>query len=295
MNGSAPSEFLILVDKDNKFLAKQYVQAIGTLRAGGLTRIKSIYEPSQSSLALLTAREDTTNIVYVDVFDERAEDYGQFENIIVVCEQVEKSIAKAVADYTITLPKFEDWQIYDYIKPMCPLLEEADLMWLIKSVDCDINRVLNELDKVVLFPKNEQKAVFSAVSAEMQKDLYKVDLFAVVNALVDGNMTALFELLKYANLDTVEPVVLANRAFGSLKNILLASQNPGLTAEDCGMTPGQHRFIKYNYRNLNVEAAKAKLKFLADFDFALKTSKLDLTKHDMLAYLINNLAYKITK
>jgi DNA polymerase III delta subunit len=168
-------------------------------------------------------------------------------------------------------------------------------MWLIKGVDCDIYRVLNELDKVALFPKNEQKVVFSAISSDLQKDLYKVDLFAIVNALVDGNMTALFELFKYANLDAIEPVVLANRTFSSLKNILLASQNPGLTAEDCGMTQGQYRFIKYNYRNINTDAVKAKLKFLARFDFALKTSKLDMAKHDMLAYLINNMAYKIIK
>ena len=295
MNGSAPSEFLILIDRDNKFLAKQYAQAIGALRTGGLTRIKSIYEPSQSSLALLTTGDDTTNIMYVDVFDERAEDYSQFENIIVVCEQVEKSLVKAVANYTIVLPKFEDWQIYDYTKTMCPTLDETDLMWLINGVGCDINRVLNELDKVTVFPKSEQKAVFSAISLDIQKDLYKVDLYAIINALVDGNMTALFEVLKYANIDAIEPVVLANRTFSSLKNILLATQNPGLTAEDCGMTAGQHRFIKYNYRNINVDAVKAKLKFLTNFDFALKTSKLDMSKCDMLIYLINNLAYKITK
>lgn len=295
MNGSAPTEFLVLVDKDNKFLAKQYVQAIGALRTGGLTRIKSIYEPVQSSLALLTTPKDTTNIVYVDIFDERAEDYSQFDNTIVICEQIEKSVAKAVENYTIQLPKFEDWQIYDYVKTLCPAVEEADLLWLIKSFDCDIDHVLNELDKVALFPKTEQKSIFTAIAVETQKDLYKVDLFSTVNALVDGNMTALFDLLRYANIDAIEPVVLANRAFNSLKNILLASQNQGLTAEDCGMTAGQYRFIKYNYRNLDVEAAKAKLKFLTNFDFALKTAKLDMTKRDMLSYLINNLAYKIMK
>lgn len=291
-NGTVPSDFLILVNKDNQFLATQYVQAIGNLAPGGLNKVKSIYEPQQSSFSLLTVNDEAVHVMYTDTFDERAEDYSSFENTIVVCEQVEKSIAPAVEKYTIKLPKFEDWQIYDYVKTLCPAIDEEDLMWLIKATDNNIERVLNELDKVSIFNKNEQKAIFSAVRLDAQKDLYKVDLFAIVNALVNGDMPVLFEFLKYAD-DSIEPVVLANRTFSSLRNIILISQNPELTAEACGVTPGQYKYIKYNYRSVNVEAIKQKIKFLTNFDLDLKTSKLDMSKQDMLNYLINNLAYRI--
>ena len=293
-NGTMPSDFLILVNKDNQFLATQYIQAIGNLAAGGLNKVKSIYEPQQSSFALLTANDDAVNVVYTETFDERAEDYSSFENTIVVCEQIEKSIAPAVEKYTIKLPKFEDWQIYDYVKTLCPTIDEEDLMWLIKATDNNIERVLNELDKVSIFNKNEQKAIFSAVRLDAQKDLYKADLFAIVNALVNGDMPVLFEFLKYSGYESIEPVVLANRTFSSLRNIILISQNPELTAEDCGVTPGQYKYIKYNYRSVNVNAIRQKIKFLTNFDLDLKTSKLDMSKQDMLNYLINNLCYKIT-
>ena len=158
----------------------------------------------------------------------------------------------------------------------------------------NIERVTNELEKVALFPKSEQKAVFASIRFDSQTDLYKLDLFTVVNALVEGDFTVLYDFVRYNGYEEIDPVVLANRAFTSLKNITLVTQNQGLTAEACGMSAGQFRFLSYKYHSLNLEALKAKLKFLADFDLKLKTSQLDLGKREMANYLISNLGYKIT-
>ena len=292
-NRQVPTEFMIFVEKDNTFLSRQYLKAIEQLCVDGMTKVSSIYEPQQSSISLLTSTEETINVMYTEVFDERAENYSQFINTIVVCSQIDKSIADEVKNYTIKFPKLEDWQICDYAKTLCPSLDDADIQWLIKATNADMNRIINELNKAALFRGDEQKAVFSTIRFDTESDLYKIDGFAVVNALVDGNMPVLFDFLSHSNTEDLEPVVLANRAFSSLKNILLVSQNPSLTNEDCGISAGQFRFIKYNYRTLNVQAAKNKIKFLTGFDLALKTSKLDMSKRDMLNYLISNLSYKI--
>jgi DNA polymerase III delta subunit len=293
-NGTVPSDFMIFVSKDSSFLATQYVKAIGKLADGGITKINSIYEPQQSSIALLTAVPNTVNVLKVETFDERAEDYSQFENTIVVCEQIDKSIAKNVDNYVVKFPKLEEWQIFDYAKTLCPNLDDDDISWLVKATNNDIDRVLNELSKVTLFDKNEQKAIFSSIRFDQQTDLYTADLFTIVNALVEGDMPVLFEFLRHNGYEDLEPVMLANRAFTSLKNILLVSQNPGLTTEDCGVSAGQFKFLRYKYRSLNIEAVKQKIKFLTNFDLMLKTSCLDLNKRDMLSYLVNNLNYKIT-
>jgi uncharacterized protein YfkK (UPF0435 family) len=292
-SGIVPTDFLILVDKDNQFLAKQYINALGELAPGGLNKISSIYEPFQSSLNLLTAPEGCINVLTVDTFEERSEDYSQFENTVVVCEQVDKSISKVVENYIIKLPKFEEWQIFDYAKTICPTIEDDDLTWLIQASEVSIERVINELDKAKLFDKNEQKQIFSAIRFDPQTDLYKVNLFTIVNALVEGDLAVLYDFLKRKNYDLLEPIVLVNRTFTSLKNILLIAQNPALTAEDCGVSAGQYNYIKRNYFSLNIEAVKQKLKFLVNFDLALKASQLDMPKRDMLTYIINNLAYKI--
>ena len=290
-----PADFIILTNKDNKFLSRQYLAAINRLAGSGLRVIKSIYEPSQSSIALLTDTEDTFNVLYTDTFDERADDYSRFENTVVVCEQVDKSIAEIVEKYVINLPKLEEWQIYDFAKTICPFADEDDIKWLIKATDENIERVVNELEKVALFSKEEQKAIFSAIRFDPQTDLFKADLFSIVNALVDGNNLILLDFLRHDGHELIEPVVLANRTFNSLKNIVLISQNPTLTASDCGVSIGQYRFIKSAYYSLDIEAVRQKLKFLSNFDLSLKTSKLDMSKRDMLSYLINNLAYKIKK
>jgi hypothetical protein len=292
-NGLMPSDFMIFVQKDNRFLANQYLKALIQLAPNGLNKISSIYEPLQSSLALLTA-SDSINILTVDTFEERAEDYNQFENTIVVCDQIDKSIAKSVEKYVINFPKLEEWQIFDYIKTLCGGLTPDEINWLIKATEGNLERITNELDKVTIFDKNQQKEIFASIMYDPQTDMYNIDLFTIVNALVEGNSMVLFEFLSHNDYDFLDPVVLVNRALVSLKNIILISQNPLLTAEDCGVSAGQFKFIKYKYTSLNLEAAKAKLKFLAGFDLDLKTSKLDMSKRDMLNYLLSHLTYKIT-
>ena len=294
VNKTAPTDFMIFVTKDNPFLASQYIKAIGNLFDTGVRKISSIYEPQQSSLALLAVPEGTLNIVNVETFDERAENYSQFENTIVICEQVDKSIVKSLDNYIITFPKLEEWQILDYAKTICPAIDEADLLWLIQISDNNMDRISSELEKVALFSKEEQKAIFASIRFDPQTDLYKTDLFTIVNALVEGDLTVLFDFVKRNGYDALDPVMLANRVFTSLKNIILISQNPGITAEDCGVSGGQFRFLKYKYTSLNIEAVKHKIKFLTSFDLDLKTSKLDISKRDMLNYLISNLGYKIT-
>lgn len=293
-SGIVPTDFLILVNKDNQFLAKQYINALGELAPGGLNKISSIYEPFQSSLNLLTAPEGCINVLTVDTFEERSEDYSQFENTVVICEQVDKSISKVVESYIIKLPKFEEWQIFDYAKTICPTIEDDDLTWLIQASEVSIERVINELDKAKLFDKSEQKQIFSAIRFDPQTDLYKVDLFTIVNALVEGDLAVLYDFLKRKNYDLLEPIVLANRALTSLKNIVLVTQNPGLTAEDCGVSPAQYRALKYKYKSLNIKAAKQKIKFLTNIDLALKSSQLEMNKEAMLNYLVANMYYKIT-
>lgn len=292
-NKIVPSDFMIFVSKDCPFLANQYIKTLGELSPGGINKISSIYEPLQASLLLLAMPVGAIHVMTVSTFDERSEDYSQFENTIVVCEQVDKDIAKGVEDYIIKFPKLTDWQIFDYAKTICPNIDDEDLNWLVNASDDSIERVVNELDKVSLFNKDEQREVFSAIRFDPQSDLYKADLFDIVNALVNGDQAVLFDFIKHNGHEIHEPVVLANRALSSLKNIILIARNPQLSAEDCGVSKGQFSFIKNRYRSLNVEAIKRKIKFLSDFDLLLKTSQLDLDKRDMLNYLIAYMSYKI--
>ena len=67
-NKVAPTDFMIFVTKDNPFLASQYIKAIGNLFDNGIRKISSIYEPQQSSLALLAVPEGTLNIITVETF-----------------------------------------------------------------------------------------------------------------------------------------------------------------------------------------------------------------------------------
>ena len=294
-NKRVPTDFMIFVNKDCPFLASQYVKELSRL-AGVVNKISSIYEPQQSSLFLLTAMEDVLNILTVDVFDERSEDYSQFENTIVVCNSVDKTVAKCVENYVIKFPKLEEWQIFDYAKILCPYVDDEDLLWLVKATGNDIEHVTNELNKVTLFNKEEeQKAAFAAIRFDAQTDLYKADSLAIQEALAEGNMPVLFDFIKHNGYESIEPVALANGTLTRLKNIILISQNPMLTGADCGISEKYCGFLRRNYYSLNIEAIKQKIKFLTNFDLMLKTSQLELNNRDKFNYLISNLAYRIKK
>ena len=290
-----PSDFMIFVSKDCPFLALQYVKALGDLSISGINKISSIYEPQQSSLMLLTTTEGVLNVLYTDTFDERSEDYSQFENTIVVCEQISKDIAKNVENYTIKFPKLTDWQICDYAKTLCPHVEESELMWLVQASDSSIERVLNELDKVALFSKSEQREVLAAIRFDPQTDLYKANSLTIQEALAEGNMPVLLDFIRHNGYEYIEPVALANGTLTRLKNIILVSQNPMLTGADCGISDKYCGFLRRNYYSLSIEAVKQKIKFLTNFDLMLKTSQLELNKRDMFNYLVSNLAYRIKK
>ena len=88
-----------------------------------------------------------------------------------------------VESFTIKLPKLEEWQILDYAKTLCHAVEEEDLLWLIKASNNSIDRVVNELDKVKLFDKNEQKQIFSSIRFDSNTDLNEAPFLSVSNAL----------------------------------------------------------------------------------------------------------------
>lgn len=287
-----PHDFMIFVCKDADFLIRQYIQALGKLAPNGIRYITSIYEPLQSSSFLLTS-EGYLNVLIVDTFDERSENYIQFQDTIVLCNKIDKTIAEDVKDFTIVFPKLEGWQIADYIKTTCECLDADEITWLQTITNNNIERIENELSKVTLFEKHQQKDIFNAIRFDPYSDLYQINFFNITNALVDGNRMALHEFLSHKDYETIDPVGLANTVMNSIKNIILVTQNPFLSAADIGISTANYNRIRYNYGTLDIQAARAKLTFLVQFDLDLKTSKLDMSKQDLLNYLISHLAFKI--
>lgn len=293
-NKTIPNDFMIFSCKDNHFLAQQYLNEISGQKTGKINKISSIFEPQQNSLFLLTDQEGALNVLITEVFDERAEDYSQFTDTIVICDKIDKTIENQVANYVIEMPKFQTWQIEDYAKTICPEIEEADLKWLVGAANSDIYRVLNELDKIRIFNKEARKEVFSNVRYDKNSDLYTLDLFAIVNAIVDGDNRALYEFLSHKDFNTLEPIVLSNRVLSSLKNILLVSTNMTATAEELGISQAQLNFIKRKYGGrLQVDLIRRKIAFLTNIDLKLKTSQLELSKEAMLSYIIANTCFRI--
>lgn len=294
LNNTPPTDFMIFVSKDNKFLAKQYVTEIARARNAEIVKITSVHEPLQSSAFLLTQyANETLNVLTVETFEERAEDYSQFTDTIVICDNIDKSIAKALEEYIVEMPKFATWQLFDYTKTQVKILEDYEINWLLEVTAGDIYRLNNELDKIKLFKTEDQREVFQAIRFDPYSDLFQIDFYTFVNALVVGNVETVRDYLAHGAAEKLDPIGVANQVTTSLKNILLATQNPGTSAADLGLSPKQHKTLNSIYKTVWVDAVKSKLKFLTQLDVRLKSSELDLSKENMLMYLVSNLMYRI--
>lgn len=293
-NKTVPSNFMIFLNDNADFLVKQYITEICRL-VNQWVRVPSIYTAQQSSTTLLTTSDDCLHIIYTDSFDERAENYSQFENTIVVCSKIDKDIKEAVNDFIIEFKALTDWQIFDYVKTLCPSIDDADISWLIKISGNNVDRVVSEVDKLKLLSADDQKLLLSQLHFELKEPITDTKMYTIIDALVTGNCLALRDMLLHTNYTDLDAVMLSNRVLSKLKVILLVTQNPTLTASSIGISDKYLNRIAKEYRfGLNIEAIKEKIKFLTNFDYVLKTSQLDISSCDKLNYLIANLSYKIT-
>lgn len=292
------TDLIIFRCKQDFWLADQWVNAIASSKLLKIINCESIYEAVNSPLAFLEVVHDKLYVLRTDIFEERSDDYDQFENTIVICHKVDKKLESELADFIIDVDSIEEWAIKTYMHQQSPMLTEDYINWLYEATRGNIYRIENELAKVNLFQeKEEQEQFFEALKTDRSSGLYAFDNLTMSDAILKKDLQAISNQLYYKDSLVVDPIAVVNICLNRLKLYLLAkyhrgADGKGLSYLDLGLKKsGQLYYIKREAAIYDEKELQRKINFLSSIDLRLKSNRLSLKPNQLLNYIIVKMAY----
>lgn len=285
--------FLVFLCSENYFIADQYVETIATAKNYNLQYINSLTE-TESTAALI---QEDTEILYVlktEVFEEARPDYSNYNNVIVICKKIDKKLDKVIKDFVVNVPKLEEWQVIAYMQTICPGMSEQDCTLFYKAAGKNIYKIDNELSKVALFNKVDQRTILMDLLFDESSDMYSVDTFDLVNKILENNKAKVYEILarrKYLDLAPFAVIALLLRNF---RNIVLINHKSNMTAaelKEIGLSQGQINMYQKYYTGYPLSYLMNSIKFLSGLDQRLKAGLLDMTENQLFDYIICNIMH----
>lgn len=290
LNGTIDDNLIVFVcPDDSAVIAENYVDEICNIKNLSKVYISSLSETTESALSIVVDYTDNLNILRVDTFSERSDDYYQFKNCIVICKKLDKGLPGEINDFAVMVPKLTDWQIKDHILAACTGLTEADAEWLYNAANKNIYLINNEINKINLVDEADR----SAMLKQSGNNLFaQRQVFDLVEALVTGDKATALEFLVHANDYTnLDPIGLTTLTLTKYKSILLVTYKTQLQQNQLGLSPAAIGFIRNKYKNIPLERIKKAIDFLSKLDSRLKEnpSSLDFVgcrKTAMLEYVV---------
>lgn len=280
-------DLIILVCAENFYLADQYVEAISVKTGLEKRPILSVTQRINPMLSLVIDYSNYLYILKTETFDEDLLEPDEIKNTIIICNKIDKKISKGLEKYIVEIPKLQDWQVKDYMKALCPGLDPFSIDWAYENMGKDIYRIKNELDKIRLFPVQDQQNVLTALRFVDGSDLYTQVLYKLVEAIVKNNKRELLEFLYHRQVCNIDPIGMLTMLLSNYKKILLVTQKTKVTAKDLGITDEQYKAISYYNKGYSVNKLERVIKVLSAIDLDLKSGRLDIPKNMLFDYILS--------
>ncbi len=292
-NKNLEDSLIVLCYKDTPFIAYQYANAIAAFKELKLSSeddFDTKFLDFQNSMFDFSDI-DCLRLFVVDKFSTKlTKELNTIKNAIVICKDVEEKTLKQLKDLEMyfEIPKLQEWQIVDYMKAMCPGLNESKIKWLCSVANSDIYRLDNEMKKISCFDKKSQDDVFDMIdSDDGYSDLTELKIFDLSNAICARDAREVDRILKDIDNIDVEAVGLITILRRQFKAILQIQLDKDATAEKLGIKPVQFNIMKNkNCNKFSDEKLKSIYKFLVDFDYKLKNGELDISSSRLIDYII---------
>lgn len=279
-SGTVSGKPLIFKDDELMFLSKQYISAISKVKQLKINYIQSLYEVVSDSYSFFTCDNDDNgsclNVLYTPVYEWGNIDISRTTNLIVVVTKfADKETEKSLSDYTVVMPKLEDWQIKDYVYSVCEGIDHKDLDWLISLCGNNIGRLQQELDKLTLFSEIERKYVFdSFVRDGSMDDLSSYNIFNFTNAITSKDFSTLKSIYKEIERVDITDFYLLTVLLKNFRNIVLVQLNSNPTPETTGLDSKQLYAIKRIPKVYSPDQLVKIFEFLCDIDRQVKEGEL---------------------
>lgn len=292
-NKNLEDSLLVFSYKDTPFIAYQYANAIADfkeLRLATEEDFDTKFLDFQNSMFDFSDI-DCLRLFVVDKFSTKlTKELTEIKNAVVICKDVEEKTLKLLKEHELyfEIPKLQEWQIVDYMRMMCPGLNESKIKWLCNIANNDIYRLHNEMKKISCFDKERQDDVFDMIDADDgYNDLSELTIFNLSNAICARDYREVDRILREIDNIDVEAVGLITILRRQFKMILNIQLDASATAEKLNMKPVQFNIIKNkNCNKYTSDKLKSVYEFLNDFDFKLKSGALDISKDKLIDYIL---------
>ena len=310
LNLSLPKHLLILVCKDNYFIAKQYIDYYcrGTgISKNYINNIQEVITLNQTT-SIFNNNDQILNILEIDTFDCVESLLHDLNNTIILCKKTKINKTEESDQYFVEIPELQPWQISDYIEAECPGLntklgDRADLNkkmieYLQTNTHNDIYKIKSEIDKIKLFEESLQSTVLEQLLLNVESDIYDVgdiDLFLsneIENASY-GDQKARNNILTYLirnKSQNYDPIAVTNLLLGHFKKLIYTSPESGIQDILQYMSVNQAKYLSRVRTNYTSDELRTIIKFLTMIDLRLKSSKIELQKDRFIDYLVCKLA-----
>lgn len=295
INGDLNDDLLVLVADDGHFLANQYLHEIAELKKMPINEINCLAELTEvSALSMIMGYDNRLNLLRVDTFSEEHASYYDFKNVIVICDKIDKKLEKdpELMQFVVKMPKLADWQVKDYMSVICPSISERDADWLYSATKGNIYRIINELDKVMLFDEATQPKVLNALRRDPNTDLIVPvadTAFKIYDAVFCKNFNLLGNVLAHRDLYDFDPFGMATTLINKYRLLALTKNKGNVTDAELGTQVKQAYAIKKAFSGVTIDRCEKAIKFLSGIDAQLKNGELDLPTNYLMDYVINKL------
>lgn len=277
--GIAPNKSIIFKYQDNTFIIDQYIKAISNIKHKDILYINDLKELNSDNPFL------KDNIIYVFKTD-KLETFSPNNNLIITCKSISKDID--VLDYTINIPKLEEWCIKDYINLKLPNLSKENKDWLYFKTKGDIYRIDKEIDKLnILSPKGNDYDINLLKKNYNYIDLNDTNIFDLSNSILKKDLNLLNNVLIDLKNNPIDPMALISILEKNFINVLNIQTNPKIEPEKINLTYKQFKALNYSCNFYTNHQILKILKFLFNLDFKIKSGKIPY--NNILDYLIINI------
>lgn len=287
------TEFMIFLYKDiDYFLPMHYVREIAKNRNIPIRIIDNLSTSRVSdSLSLVFESIEELKVLIIDTFDEDLPYYYDLDDTIIICKSVSKKIKDKVSDFIIEFPAILEWQALDYFELFDLNITREDIEWLYKANGKNLFKTSNDLAKISVFPKEYHKSIFADLKNYDCTIQYSKTVLDLCRDIVFCKKAEILEYLRQQATCDFDPMAMTSLLLGTFKNLLLARDKTISRAEASSFSK-QYWHIVNNLHDYHTAPPNAVIKsiitFLSTIDLRLKQSKLDLSREQLVSYIINN-------
>jgi DNA polymerase III delta subunit len=265
---------MILISED-KFIPLQYVEEIK--KQYNTLYIESLQElvPDEDDI-FGDSTEISSDIIILntELVDFSDEILFNKDNVIVIANKIDKSSKKFYSDLVIEVPKLTEWQVKDMVYSFGRGIDTKYLDWLIHNCNGSVNRLYQEMTKLLIFSESERKHLFEEMVEDGAfDDLSANTIFNFTNAILKKDYQSL--KLIYEEIDNIDvnDFGLLTILYNNFLNVINIQMGVNPTPETLGMSWGQFNAIKHSCGYYSGTQLVSIMKLISDMDRKIKSGE----------------------